>query len=243
MTPSDEERTTRRLREICERHGLNSAQGGQLRCLLEVLATDPYAPTRVTQPTEAVDVHVADSLAALDLAAVRRAQTIADIGAGPGFPGLALAVALPASRVTLVESATRKCEYIERARSAGGVGNATVARTRAEEWPAGLGEHDIVTARAVASLPVLCEYAAPLLREGGALVAWRGRREPYEEQAAARACALLGLESAEAVRSEPYPGSVGHHLHVYLKVMRTPPRFPRRPGIASKRPLGASRGG
>ncbi len=230
----------RRLGEVCRRHGLTDAQGGQLRCLLEVLASDPYAPTRVTSPSEAVDVHVADSLAALALAEVRAATTIADLGAGAGFPGLALAVALPAASVTLIESARRKCEYMERARSAGGVGNAAVVTTRAEAWAEGLGRQDLVTARAVAPLPVLCEYAAPLLRVGGALVAWRGQRDRAQEEAAARAAVALGLETHDPVRSDPYPGSVGHHLHLYVKVMQTPDRFPRRVGIASKRPLGAS---
>ena len=230
----------RRLAEICQRHGLTEAQGGQLRCLLEVLAGDAYAPTRVTSPSEAVDVHVADSLAALVLAEVRAATTIADLGAGPGFPGLALAVALPASSVTLVESARRKCEFIERARSAGGVGNAAVVTARAEAWTDGLGRQDLVTARAVAPLAVLCEYAAPLLRLGGALVAWRGQRDRSQEESAARAALDLGLEVHDPVRSDPYPRSVGHHLHLYVKVMDTPERFPRRVGIASKRPLGAS---
>jgi 16S rRNA (guanine527-N7)-methyltransferase len=230
----------RRLAEICRRHGLSAAQGGQLRCLLEVLASDPHAPTAVSEPDAAVDVHLADSLAALDLPTVRAATRIADIGSGPGFPGLALAVALPSATVSLVESAARKCDFIERARSAGGVGNATVVAARAEAWAAGVGGQDLVTARAVAPLAVLCEYAAPLLRLGGALVAWRGRRDSDQEQSAVRAAAELGLEARGAVRSEPYPGSSDHHLHLYVKVMPTPARFPRRPGMASKRPLGAS---
>lgn len=229
-----------RLLEVCRGHGLTDAQAGQLRCVLEVVASDPFAPTSVTNPLETVDIHVADSLTALALDQVRTARTIADIGSGPGFPGLALAVALPAAQVTLVESATRKSEFIERARSAGGVGNARVVTARAEAWTEGLGEQDVVTARAVAPLAVLCEYAAPLLRIGGALVAWQGQRDPGQEAAAARAAAELGLEPGHPVRTRPYAGSVGHHLHVYLKVVQTPERYPRRPGIASKRPLGAS---
>ncbi len=229
-----------RLADISRRYELTDAQRGQLLCLIEVLASDPHAPTSVTRPDEAVDVHIADSLAALELAEVRSARAIADVGAGPGFPGLALAVALPAARVALVESAARKCAFIERARSAGGVGNAAVVTARVEAWAEGLGAHDLVTARAVAPLAVLCEYAGPLLRVGGVLVAWRGGRDRGQEDAAARACEVLGLEPRDPVRSRPYPRSVDRHLHLYLKVMETPDRFPRRPGIASKRPLGAS---
>ncbi len=234
---SSGDRVAARLDALCRRHELTAAQGGQLRCLLEVLASDQYAPTSVTEPGKAVDVHLADSLAALDLPWVRSAETLADIGSGPGFPGLALAAALPTAKVTLIESAARKCAFIERARSAGGLGNARVLTTRVEAWVDGRETQDAVTARAVAPLAVLCEYAAPLLHVGGALVAWRGQRDRAEEEAGALASAALGLEPHDPVRTEPYAGSLGHHLHVYVKVMPTPDRFPRRPGIASKRPL------
>jgi 16S rRNA (guanine527-N7)-methyltransferase len=101
-----------------------------------------------------------------------------------------------------------------------------------------LGRCDLVTARALASLPVVAEYAAPLLRLGGTLIVWRGRRDPADEAAGARAAALLGLESLPPVQVQPYSGAVNRHLHPMLKVAATPARFPRRPGIARKRPLG-----
>ena len=142
--------------------------------------------------------------------------------------------------MSLLESSARRCAFIERAASAAGVRNAAVVAGRVEAWAPGGELQDVVTARAVAPLAVLCEYAAPLLRLGGALVVWRGHRDREAEAAAERAAAELGLESRAAVRSEPYPGSQEHHLHVYVKVRPTPARFPRRPGIASKRPLGVS---
>jgi 16S rRNA (guanine527-N7)-methyltransferase len=99
-----------------------------------------------------------------------------------------------------------------------------------------------VTARAVAPLDALAEYAAPLLREGGALVAWKGRRDPDEEAAGARAAGVVGLEIAEVRPVQPFAAAEHRHLHVYVKVRPTPDRFPRRPGMARKRPLGASTG-
>jgi 16S rRNA (guanine527-N7)-methyltransferase len=230
---------SRRLAGLADRYGLADGQVGQLRCLLEVLATDAHAPSAVTAPSDAVDVHVADSLAGLAIGELRTASEIADVGSGAGFPGLPLAVALPRARVTLLESSARRCEFIARAQSAAGVGNARAVASRAESWAEGAGHQDVVTARAVAPLAVLCEYAAPLLRLGGLLVAWRGHRDPAAEAAATRAAAELGLEGRLPIRSEPYPGSKEHHLHIYVKVGPTPARFPRRPGIASKRPLGA----
>src|SRR5437588_213070 len=80
------------------------------------------------------------------------------------------------------------------------------------------------------------EYAAPLLRVGGTLVAWRGRRDREAEAAAVRAAERLGLEVGEVRRVRPFPGAEHRHLHLMLKVIETPRGFPRRPGIAAKRP-------
>jgi 16S rRNA (guanine527-N7)-methyltransferase len=111
---------------------------------------------------------------------------------------------------------------------------------RAEEWADGLGACDLVTARALAPLAVVAEYAAPLLTVGGTLVAWRGRRDPDDEAVGARAAVELGLEPGTVIRVEPYPGALHRHLHVLRKVAPTPDRFPRRPGMARKRPLGGA---
>lgn len=172
--------------------------------------------------------------------ALRTASRIADLGAGAGFPGLALAVALPAARVDLIEATRRKCEVITRLAAAAQLTNARVVPARAEEWALDEGHevYDAVTARALASLPVLAEYAAPLLELGGALIAWKGARDRYEEQAGARAAGSLGLETRDPIPVRPFKGSMERNLYVYVKTGPTPERFPRRPGMATKRPLG-----
>jgi 16S rRNA (guanine527-N7)-methyltransferase len=224
-----------RLEEL----GLPPAGVAALTRVLELQAVDPTASTTVREVSEAVDRHVADSLVALELGVVSGARRIADLGSGAGWPGLALAAALPGAHVALVESAVRHCRYLSRAVEVGGFANVEVVHARAEEWPAGLGVHDLVTARAVASLPVLCEYAAPLLVEGGALVAWKGVVPADEAAAGAAAASELGLEVGEVRVVAPYPGAERRTLHVFRKVAPTPARFPRRPGMAVKRPLGA----
>lgn len=233
----------RALTALTERHALSSPAAGQLAALLELLAADPHAPTTVREPAQALDVHLADSLVALELPVVREATRIADLGAGAGFPGLPLAVALPHAHVALVESSARKCAFVRAAAAAAGLANVEVVAERAEAWRDGLGSRDLVTARALAPLAVLEEYAAPLLREGGALVAWKGRRDEREEREGAAAAGELGLTVEEVRAVQPYGGSEHRHLHVLRKTAATPERFPRRPGIARKRPLGAgSRG-
>jgi 16S rRNA (guanine527-N7)-methyltransferase len=228
-----------RLEALAARHGLAAGALAQLRSLLGLLLNDPLAPTAIRDPPKAVDDHLADSLVALEFGAVREAKDAADIGSGAGLPGLALAIALPASSFALVESASRKCEFLERAVSECGLANVEVVHARAEEWRSGLRRHDLVTARALAPLDVVAEYAAPLLRVGGALVAWRGRREPEAEAAAARAAQQLGLGAPEVREVFPYEGARHRNLYLMSKVMDTPARFPRRPGVALKRPLGA----
>jgi 16S rRNA (guanine527-N7)-methyltransferase len=228
------------LRALGDRYALTEGQVRRLEGLLECVAADPEAPTTVTDRSGILRDHLADSLVALELPQVRAATAIADLGAGAGFPGLPLAIALPGARVSLVESNGRKCAFIARSATACQTANAAAVHARAEAWPDGLGASDLVTARALAPLGVVAEYAAPLLRVGGWLVAWRGQRDPDDDGAGARAAAELGLEPAPVVRVEPYPGARNRHLHPLRKVAATPDRFPRRPGMARKRPLGGA---
>jgi 16S rRNA (guanine527-N7)-methyltransferase len=231
--------TLARLDELAGRYGLPDTATGVLAALLALQAVDPTASTSVRAPAEAVDRHVADSLSVLELEETRAARRIADLGSGAGWPGLALAAALPGAQVSLVESAVRHCRYLERAVEQAGIANAGVVNARAEEWAEGTGTHDLVTARALAALPVLCEYAAPLLAEGGSLVAWKGAVSPEELADGHAAARILGLEPAEPLRVHPYAGAREHTLHAFRKIAPTPDRFPRRPGMAVKRPLSA----
>lgn len=227
----------RRLSELAQTHGLTKAARGGLAILLAMNAEDEHAPTSVRTAQVAVDVHLADALIALELTQVHQATAIADLGAGAGFPGIPLALALPDARVALVESAVRKCEYLERAVRATGTPNADVVHARAELWADGMRRNDLVTARALAPLGVLCEYAAPLLAVGGHMVAWKGSRDPTEEDRARYASERLGLRLVEVRPVRPFAASERRHLYLYLKVRTTPERFPRRPGMARKRPL------
>jgi 16S rRNA (guanine527-N7)-methyltransferase len=217
---------------------LTAGQQQQLANVLRTLEADEHAPTSIRAQDQATDTHIADSLVALEIDAVRGAQRIADLGSGVGFPGLALAVALPAALVSLVESQRRRCEFLERLRAAAEIENAQVVCSRVEEWRDGALCCDVVVARALAPQPVVLEYAAPLLRMRGTLVDWRGRRDQASELAADRAAALLGLGRVEIRRVVPFEGATDRHLHVFAKTGETPPRFPRRAGIARKRPLG-----
>lgn len=213
--------------------------------MLEALAAEADPHTTVSDPAGAVDAHLADSLSGLSVEEVGSARRIADVGSGAGFPGLALAVALPSTQVDLIESTGRKTAVAARLAQAADVTNARPVTARVEEWaglPPGLGggreAYDVVTARAVAPLAVLAEYAAPLLRAGGVLVAWKGARDAAEEAAGAAAAARLEMTVRGVERVVPFQGAENRHLHVFEKAGPTPEGFPRRPGRARKRPLG-----
>jgi 16S rRNA (guanine527-N7)-methyltransferase len=226
------------LGPLSERFSLPIQAQVSLETLAHLLAEDPLAPTTVREPSRVRDDHLADSLVALDLPLIRAAGRIVDIGAGAGLPGLALAAALPETQMTLVEGNGRKCEFITRAAESMGLSNVVVAHARAEEFEVSTVSFDVVTARALAPLDVVAEYAAPLLRVGGHLVAWRGKREPQVEAEASCAAEILGLCVQDPVRVRPYPAAEHRYLHLMSKVSATPARFPRRPGMARKRPLG-----
>jgi 16S rRNA (guanine527-N7)-methyltransferase len=216
----------------------------RLEPILELLATDPASLSSVRHPVDAWRVHVADSLSGLDL--VGTPARVADVGAGAGFPGLVLAAALPETRVELIESVSRKCEFISRAIEAAGLSNASAVCERAETWAAeppptgGREAYDLVTARAVGRLSTLAELASPLLVDGGALVAWKGRRDAAEEAELARAESRVGMRAEEVRRVGPYAGSENRHLHLLRKTAPTPADLPRRPGMAKKRPFGTT---
>jgi 16S rRNA (guanine527-N7)-methyltransferase len=228
------------LEALVRRYGLQPPAESRLAVLLSLLSTDTLAPTAVRDPAQAVDTHLADALVALELPEVRTARTIADLGAGAGIPGLPLAIALPGADVSLVESNARKAAFITRAVSACGLANAHVVHSRAESWTAGLDHFELVTARALAPPAVVAEYAAPLLRIGGALLLWRGQRDAEAEAAGARAAEQLGLLASDPVAVDPFHGAQHRTLQLMWKVMATPAGFPRREGMARKRPLGGA---
>lgn len=200
--------------------------------LLEALAAEADPPTTVEDPWRD---HVLDSLSALPH--VGTPSRLADMGSGAGFPGLALAVALPQTRVTLIESVRRHAAVAQRLAAAAGLENVSVVASRVEE----LGRpesFDAVTARALAPLAVLVEWAAPLLAPGGHGVFWKGSVDSAEERGGEVAASAVGLSLEREVQVEPFPGAHSRHLWIYAKTGETPARFPRRSGIARKRPLG-----
>ena len=166
-----------------------------LAALLDLVADEPSAITRCATRATARDAHVADSLVALDPPVVRAARRIADLGSG-GDSALALAIALPSARRRW--RARAQVRVPGRARQTGS-SSATSRSSRLARRPGRQehGGHDLVVARALAALPVLVEYAAPLLSPGGSAGRLEGSFGTAEE-ADGRAAAALGTSEAAA---------------------------------------------
>jgi len=176
--------------------------------------------TSIRDRSEAARVHVDESLAALEV--VRRyGGPIVDVGSGGGAPGIPLAAALPDRQVTLLEANGRKCAFLRE--MALEFPNVTVVQGRAEEQQT--DRFGVAVAKALAPPPVAAEWCLPLVEPGGAVVLYVG---PSADAAAvSRAAERLGGGPLDQL-----PG-----LLVLHKVAPTPPGFPRRPGLAKKRPL------
>lgn len=218
---------------------LDAAARAKLETVLALLAEERASVSSVVDE-RAWQVHVVDSLTGLEIADLRGAGRIADIGAGAGFPGLVLAVALPGAEIDLIESVGRKCEFMRRAVEAAGIDNAGVLDARSEDLAGADGResYDAVTARAVGRLSTLSELASPLLKPNGVLIAWKGKRDEDEEQQLQNASEALAMSPEQIIDVGDRAGSEHRHLHVIRKTGPTPPNLPRNPGIAKKRPKG-----
>lgn len=181
--------------------------------------------------------HILDSLVCAEWIDPKAAMRVADVGSGPGLPGIPVATVRPLARVCLIESKERRCSWAHHAAAAFGLPVEAVCQ-RAED--AGRGElrasFDLVLSRAFASVAVLLECSLPLLAMGGSVVALRGSPSGEEVETAAVVSAMLGGGEPRWVSRPPATGSTGVVLLVE-KIAETPAELPRRPGVPAKRPL------
>ncbi len=248
---ADERALRQALRLETDRLGitLSSGQQHQFARYADLLAewNDRAGLTAISDPASVARRLFGESLALLT--ALRDAglleagvpSTVADIGTGGGFPSLPMRIAEPALRVYLIESQRRRSDFLETATGALGLEGVRVVNQRAEEAgrdPALRGQLDLVVCRAVAHLSVLVEYALPLLRPGGVLAASKGSRARSELGDAASAIAQLG-GSAQGTRPLSLPaGAPPQEVVLVRRTGTVPERYPRRPGLPGRRPLG-----
>ena len=208
---------------------LSDADLDRLALLVALVCTTPVGVTALREPAEAAARHVLDAIAGLPAVDAAPAGALADVGSGGGLPGLVLAVLRPARPVHLIEATARKAEFIAATATELGI-DVDVHAQRSEHVGRGplRDTFACVVARALAPPPVAAELCLPLCRPGGRVVLWS--REDAGDDLAFAAAELAGaLVAAEC------PGVL-----VIGKLAPTPDRYPRRPGMAAKRPLRAA---
>lgn len=195
--------------------------------------------TGIVERTEVMVKHFLDSLSCL-LALPDLPQTVVDVGSGAGFPGLVLKIAQPHIQLALIEATGKKAAFLEHLVQKLALSQVTVLNERAET----IGQqadrrerYHLAVARAIAPLPVLAEYALPLLRLDGLLLAQKGADPAPEVAAAARALEVLGGRHLKTLPVTIPQLDAARHLVLIQKTGPTPKHYPRQPGRPAKKPL------
>jgi 16S rRNA (guanine527-N7)-methyltransferase len=215
------------------------------RCFQEELIAwnECFNLTAITDDTGIQIRHYLDSLSCLlVLQAGERfgSRQIIDVGTGAGFPGIPLKIVCPSIKLTLLEATGKKVRFLQHIVDQLHLEDVTVIHGRAEELgqdPRYRERYDWAVARAVADLPILVEYLLPLVRVGGRALAQKGEGAPAEVQRSEWALKQLGGQIRRLIPVDLRGLSETRYLVVLDKVAATPAKYPRRPGMPSKRPL------
>lgn len=194
--------------------------------------------TAITDPKEIVEKHFLDSLTLLQGCPIKQGAKVVDVGTGAGFPGIPLKIMRPDIQLTLLDSLNKRLLFLEAVCKALNL-SATRVHKRAEE--AGLDKKlresfDIAAARAVAPLPVLCEYCLPLVKMKGFFIAMKGPGAGEELAAAENALDILGGDEVKLVPVQDF-GAGERNLILVQKKSFTPKGYPRHGGTITKHPL------
>ncbi len=196
--------------------------------------------TALRDPDSIRTKHFLDSYSCALAWGLRPPRRLIDVGTGAGFPGIPLRILYPGLKLTLVESVGKKAMFCEHVVRLLGLDGVDVVKGRAEDVgcdAAHRERYDWAVARAVANLPVLCEYLLPLVRIGGAALAMKGESGPAEAQSAEKAMKMLGGKLKQVIPVS-LPGIADERYLILMeKTAATPPRYPRKAGLPMKHPL------
>jgi len=196
--------------------------------------------TAIATPSEIEVKHFIDSLTCLLAMDISKPITIIDVGTGAGFPGIPLKIIYPAIALTLAESVGKKAEFCQHIVTILSLKQTTILSSRIEnigQDPNHRETYDYALARAVARLSTLAEYLLPLVKVGGHVIAQKGKNIKDELNAAQNAIGILGGELETTINLQLTYVNEDRSLVVLRKIRPTTSKYPRRPGIPSKKPL------
>jgi 16S rRNA (guanine527-N7)-methyltransferase len=196
--------------------------------------------TAITEPLAIEIRHFLDSLSILKVASLAPNASVIDVGAGAGFPGLPLKIIAPQIKLSLLEATGKKIKFLEAVVEALKLNGVKMVNARAEDAGQDRSQrekYDLVVARAVAHMPILAEYLLPLCKIGGRCIAMKGESAANEISLAENALRILGGRFVQITPVELPHVAETHYLVVIEKIAATPPMYPRKPGIPSKKPL------
>ena len=193
--------------------------------------------TAITEPADIARLHFLDSAALLTIADFKE-KTVADVGTGAGFPGVPLRIIEPSMHLTLLDALNKRVEFLKEVCGDLGLADVECVHARAEEFAADRRESfDLVTSRAVAALPLLCELCLPLVNVGGSFISMKSVDAGAELDSARRAIEVLG-GTVDRVVDYDIPGTeIRHRAIVIKKARETPKKYPRACAKIKKNPL------
>ena len=190
--------------------------------------------TAITDFEEVVVKHFIDSVLPFSMIDIKENSSFIDVGTGAGFPSIPLMIVRPDLKGTLLEALNKRCVFLEKACKLTGV-DAKVVHGRAEDYTKEKREaFDFATARAVAAIPVLCEYCIPYVKTGGRFIALKSVNE--DESQCEKAVKVLGGK-IEKIKDYTITNGDSRRLFVVEKIGHTPTKYPRNPSTIKKKPL------
>lgn len=196
--------------------------------------------TAITEYEDVLKKHFLDSVSLIQAVDVRKELTLIDVGTGAGFPGLALKIAYPELKVTLLDSLQKRIQFLDAVIEKLGLEGIETIHGRAEDFakPQKLRESfDLCVSRAVANLSTLSEYCLPFVKVGGYFIPYKSEKIAQEKEEAEKALELLGGKFERQVEFMLPSSDIYRNLFVIKKVKETPKKFPRKAGLPAKEPI------